>query len=95
MNIAMAKKAAEKALSDFCDLVSGVTDVALEGIEQGPDGSSWSVVIGYNRVFSQNTVGRLADLAYVNPRNQREYKIMLLDGETLELKKMEPYDATA
>lgn len=57
------------------------------------DGASWRVVVGYV-LGSDLPTTALAGLTS-SPKSLRTYKTLILDGATLELKRMEPYHEPA
>lgn len=94
MDIATAKDAAKTALDAIKELIPQADSPTLEGIEFDADENVWKVVVGFIPADALQT-GMMSALVSINPRGQREYRQIELDGETLELTKMAPYDAAA
>ena len=93
MDVSSARAAAKRAVEILVDLIPEARYAAPEGIEQTEDGRSWRVVVGYVLGNDLPTTA-LAGLA-TNPKSLRTYKTLVLDGATLELKRMEPYHEPA
>lgn len=89
MDVSSAQAAAKKAVEILVELIPEARYAALEGIELSEDEASWHVVVGYV-LGSDLPTTALAGLA-ASPRSLRTYKTLILDGATLELKRMEPY----
>ena len=89
MDVSSAQAAAKKAVEILVELIPEAKYAALEGIELGEDGTSWRVVVGYV-LGSDLPTTALAGLTS-SPKSLRTYKTLILDGATLELKRMEPY----
>lgn len=94
MEVSTAKAAAKTALGIIEELIPDAESVSLEGIELDSEKNVWKVIVGF---IPHGTiqVGMMSALASINPRSQREYRQIELDGETLELTKMVPYDVAA
>ena len=93
MDVSSAQVAAKRAVEILVELIPEARYAALEGIELSEDGASWRVVVGYV-LGSDLPTTALAGLA-TSPRSLRTYKTLILDGATLELKRMEPYHEPA
>ena len=93
MDVSSAQAAAKRAVWILVKLSPEARYAALEGIELSEDGASWRVVVGYV-LGSDLPTTALAGLA-TSPRSLRTYKTLILDGATLELKRMEPYHEPA
>ena len=93
MDVTSAQAAAKRAVEILVELIPEARYTALEGIELSEDGASWRVVVGYVLGSDLTTTARTG--LTTSPKSLRTYKTLILDGVTLELKRMEPYHEPA
>ena len=93
IDVTSAQAAAKRAVEILVELIPEARYTALEGIELSEDGASWRVVVGY--VLGSDLPTTALTGLTTSPKSLRTYKTLILDGVTLELKRMEPYHEPA
>ena len=93
MDIVSAKVAGDKAMEYVSELAPEAKCIALEGIELSSNKEVWEVIVGYALASDIPQMALVA--ANVDMRSRRTHKRLFIDAETLELRKMEPYEIAA
>lgn len=93
MDVSSAQAAAKRAVEILVELIPEAKYAALEGIELSEDETCWRVVVGY--VLGSDLPTTALAGRTTSPKSLRTYKTLILDGATLELKRMEPYHEPA
>lgn len=92
MDTASAREAGKAAVEILTELIPEAKYAALEGIEFNEVPNNWNVIVGY---ILESDIPQTALAALSNGQGKRTYKLLVLDANTLQLKKMEPYHVGA
>lgn len=93
MDIVSAKVAGDKAMEYVSELAPEAKCIALEGIELSSNKDVWEVIVGYALASDIPQMALVA--ANGDMRSRRTHKRLFIDAETLELRKMGPYEIAA